>query len=132
MNYLRRHLVLVMVSVAMLLGVFVTSSNAQYRRSGWSFNISYGQPYYQPYSRYVYRRPRYYNRSRPRSYAYVREYRRPVYYRSYNSYPVYPVRYRTYNNGYNNRYYGNSRKKHKKHRKHYRNSRYVYRDVRYR
>jgi hypothetical protein len=117
MNYLRKHLVLTMVCIAMLLTLY-SSSNAQYRRSGISVNISYGQPYYRPYTRYVYRRPGYYYRYRPRYYTYARQYR-PVYYRSYYD-------------GYDNVYYLTPRRKYKRHRSYYYPTvRYVYNGYRY-
>jgi hypothetical protein len=117
MSNLRKHLVPGLIGAAMLLGMFVATSNAQYRRSG--YYVTYGQPY----STYTYRtRRRYY---RPRSYTIVREYR-PVYYRTY--YRTYP-RYSSYNNaGY---YYGRQRRWHRRHSNRLRNTRYVYRDTRY-
>ena len=119
MNYLRKHLFFAVVSAAMLFGMFVTTSQAQ-----WSFSVSYGQPYYRTYSRRYYRRPRYYRTYSTR--RYLREYR-PVYYRRYRTYPTYVNHYDGY---YTNTYYVNSRRKHRKHRKHHRRARY-YTNVRY-
>ena len=86
MKDLRKTLTLAVVGIAMILGVFVLTSNAQRRgRSGISFSISYGQPYYRQHRSY-------------------RHYTRPTTY--YVTRPYYGSGY--YNSGYySNGYYNN-------------------------
>ena len=58
MKNLKKYIGLAVIGIALSLGAFVTTSNAQYRHhSRFSFNVSIGRPYY-----YGVYRPRYYRR----------------------------------------------------------------------
>lgn len=86
MKDLRKSLTLAVAGIALVLGAFVLTSNAQHRRGrgGVSFSISYGQPYYPQYRSYRrHRQPRYYVTQPYYGYGYNNGY---------------------YNNGYNRRY----------------------------
>ena len=84
MKNLKKYIGLAVIGIALSLGVFVTSSNAQYRHhSRFSFNISIGRPSYYPvYRSRYYRRPvvTYYE---PRSVYYYPNY---DYYDPYSGY----------------------------------------------
>lgn len=111
MKDLRKTLTLAVVGIALFLGVFVLTSNAQHRRgrSGISFSISYGQPNYRQHrsSRRYYRQPTHYV---------TRQYYGSGYNNGYSNNGYYNNGYN--NNGYsNNGYYNNSNRRYSRSRR---------------